>query len=249
MGCGSSKEVSVLAEPQVRPAENIAASSPVPEAELAQPEQLAHPEGEEFSDSVECSNTKQPISDAVVPELGMPLAVIERLGAELPEDATVDEVLSQVVKPQASRQSRRFAELDPNLAMHPTYYVQQTWGSRSYLALVHTIRKHIRHVEPDVDPDKVGVWLDLVCTAPDDSSVAEADLQQLRDFLPHTKPTLVCIEQCGTGAAGRLPATGKLDAGIANAGNVDGVVTLVMYRTKQGIHGFHLFDTVHVAYM
>jgi hypothetical protein len=84
--------------------------------------------------------------------------------------------------------------------------------------------------------------------------------------LPRAKTTLVCVEQParggGSGArpspmASAPPAgrgsgsgggSGSLGGGLSDL--VDGArVRLVMYRAKAGIHGFHLFDTVHVAYM
>ncbi|KAG1663155.1 hypothetical protein FOA52_006052 [Chlamydomonas sp. UWO 241] len=211
MGGGSSKRVEPVSQPEPQPEPELEpetrhvgfeplelALEPSASGEQLARASLAVSESRASFSSLQSECELSPLLDTSVASLGMPLRSLLALADELadPQSVSVDEIAARVVDARAGRKGRRFAELDPAAVTCPTYFVQQAWGSRPYYEMVHTIRNHIRHVEPSVDPDSVSVWLDLVCTPSGDAQGQAQDLQELTNtVLPHTKQTLVCQKQ------------------------------------------------------
>ncbi len=84
---------------------------------------------------------------------------------------------------------------------------------------------------------QVCIWLDMLSVNQHSSDQQDIDLTSLKGCLAQAKPTLVCMQH------DQAASEDGVEQAAANR------VCLVMYRCKEGIRGFHSFDTVHVRYI
>ena len=86
------------------------------------------------------------------------------------------------------------------------------------------------------------MWLDLFSINHHHREQHDADLLSLESCLAQARPTLVCMEHRDLhGDSPKLLTEA--------AGTSEHRPCLVMYRGREGVRGFHSFDTVHVKYM
>jgi len=192
---------------------------------------------------------------SMVPELGYPLSFLSALCAAVEESATPQDVLEKVIMPETQACGCRLAELRKDKVGKPTYFVRQSW-SRPYRELVAVIEEHIKDMEPELHLSDVCVWLDILSTNPHSKMQQEVDLSSVQTYLAQARATLVCVERTkivqghennnlmSTGISTDL--RGRSDLGSPIDGHQ---VCMVMFRAKEGIHGFHHFGTVHIRYM